>query len=182
MHGKRLCVWQNSQEHNEEGEDDRNMTKGYMKVLEESLNKKTTVLQSLLEATKRQSILADAEEFDMDEFETVMEQKDFLLEQLSELDQGFETVYRGVETELKENKEQYCSEIANIQQLIRKCTDLSVELQALEERNKIKLSAKFSNQQREIRQVKTSSKAASSYYKSMSGGQGMDSIFLDQKK
>lgn len=163
-------------------EDTMSVAKSYMKVLEESLSKKIAVLQSLLEATKRQSILADAEEFDMDGFETVMEQKDSLLEQLTELDQGFETVYRGVERELKDNKEQYRAEITNIQGLIRKCTDLSVELQALEERNKTKLSAKFSNQQREIRQVKTSTKAASSYYKSMSGGQTVDSIFLDQKK
>lgn len=158
------------------------VAKSYMKVLEESLGKKMAVLQSLLEATKRQNILADAEEFNMDEFEVVMEQKESLLEQLTELDQGFETVYRGVERELKDNKELYRSEITNIQGLIRKCTDLSVELQALEERNKTKLSTLFSNQQREIRQVKTSSKAATSYYKSMSGVQGMDSIFLDQKK
>ena len=157
-------------------------TKNYMKVLKESLEKKIVILQSLLEASVRQSVLADAEELNMDEFETVMEQKDSLLEQLTELDQGFETIYRSVETELKENKEQYRSEIADIQQLIRKCTDIRVELQALEERNKTKLSIKFAAQQREIRQVRTSSKAASSYYKLMSGGQKMDSIFLDQKK
>lgn len=159
-----------------------NVTNSYMKVLEESLSKKITVLQSLIEASERQGALAEAEEFDVDAFESIMEQKDVLLEQLTELDQGFEKVYHGVEKELKKQKEQYSSDIVKMQQLIRKCTDLSVELQALEERNKQKLSAKFSMQQREIRQVKTSSKAASSYYKSMSGRQGVDSVFLDQKK
>lgn len=158
------------------------MMKDYMKVLEESLTKKAAVLQSLIEASKRQGLLADDEEFDMDAFEAVMNQKEALLEQLQELDRGFEQVYHGIEAEMKENKEQYRSDIVTIQQLIRTCTDLSVELQALEERNRTKLSVKFSSQQREIRQIKTSTKAASSYYKSMARGQAEDSIFMDQKK
>ncbi|MBQ8147391.1 MAG: flagellar export chaperone FlgN [Lachnospiraceae bacterium] len=154
----------------------------YLKILEESLNKKISVLQALLEATRRQSVLAEEESLDMDAFEGTMEQKDALLSQLTELDEGFENVFHGVEAELKDNKSKYRNEIERIQNSIRKCTDLSVELQALEERNKTKLAARFSVQQREIRQVKTSSKAASSYYKSMAGAQNIDSIFMDQKK
>lgn len=154
----------------------------YLKILEESLDKKISILQALLEASRRQNALADAEQLDMDAFDVTMEQKDALLEQLVELDRGFENVYRGVESELKNGKEKYRNQIERIQQRIRKCTDLSVELQALEERNKTKLATRFTAQQREIRQVKTSSKAASTYYKSMSGVQNIDSIFMDQKK
>lgn len=154
----------------------------YLKILEESLAKKVTILQALLESSLRQSELAEAEDFDFDAFQNTMDQKDALLAQLEELDQGFEQVFLGVQTELNGHKELHREEIHRMQQLIRKCTDLGVELQATEERNKTKLAAVFAAQQREIRQVKTSSKVASTYYKSMSGNKKTDSIFLDQKK
>ena len=154
----------------------------YLKVLEESLSKKLTVLQALLEASNRQGELAEEEAFDLDAFETTMDQKEELLSQLEKLDEGFESVFRKIETEVKENKELYKEEVGMLQQLIRQCTDVSVEIQATEARNKAKLSVKFADQQKELRQIKTSNKVAATYYKSMTNTQNTDSYYMDQKK
>lgn len=157
-------------------------TSSYMKVLEESLLKKSGVLQALLEASHRQETLAEAEDFDMDAFTDTMEQKDALLEQLKELDEGFARTYEGVQQELNTHREQYADEIQRIQELIRRVTALGVELQTLEERNRAKLEIKFSKQQRELRQIKTSNKVATTYYKNMSNAPAYDPYFMDQKK
>lgn len=154
----------------------------YLNMLEESLEKKLTILQALLEACRRQEELAEADTFDLDAFEETMDQKDALLSRMEELDEGFDAVFQKVKTEVKEHQEQYREEVARLQELIRKTTDISVEIQAAEERNKAKLSVRFEQQQREIRQVKTSTKVASTYYKSMAKGHTSDSYFMDQKK
>lgn len=154
----------------------------YLKVLEESLSRKLTVLQALLEASNRQGVLAEEETFDLDAFEGTMDQKEELLSQLEKLDEGFDSVFRKIETEVKENKELYKEEVQTLQQLIRQCTDVSVEIQATEARNKAKLSVKFADQQKELRQVKTSNKVAATYYKSMTNTQNTDSYYMDQKK
>lgn len=157
-------------------------TSSYMSVLEESLKKKSGVLQALLEASHRQEELAEDEEFDMDMFSDTMEQKDALLEQLKELDAGFEQTYAGVEQEMKLHREQYAEAIGRLQELIRKVTELGIELQTLEERNRAKLEVKFSKQQRELRQIKTSNKVATTYYKNMSNASTGTPYFMDQKK
>lgn len=165
-----------------ECEADMDYTSSYMKILEESLQKKQTVLQAVLEACRRQEELAELDEFDLDAFYTIMDQKDALLKQLDELDAGFEKTYEGVRNELNQNRASYAAQILQMQKLIRKVTDLGVEIQALEERNRVKLEMKFAGQKKEMRQVKTSSRVASTYYKAMTNPQNTDSYFMDQKK
>lgn len=154
----------------------------YLKILEESLSKKVTILQALLEESKHQGELADSEDFDLDVFEETLEQKDALLNQLEELDNGFDSVFDQIQAEVKQDAKEYKTEIQSLQQLIRKCTDIGVEIQATEERNKAKLAVKFAGQQRELRQIKTSTQVASTYYKSMSSQHMSDPYFLDEKK
>lgn len=154
----------------------------YVNILKDTLNKKLSVLQALLEATGRQTQIAEAEDFDLDEFETNMNQKDVLLEQLEELDEGFDRVFQQIRRELAENTDIYKDDVLMCQELIRRCTDLGVEIQAAEERNRQRLEVVFSVQQKKLRQVKTNSKTVSSYYKTMNPVQSSDSYFMDQKK
>lgn len=157
-------------------------TLSYMKILEDTLRKKLTVLQALLEACKRQEELAEQEAFDSDAFDITMEQKDALLAQLTKLDEGFEKTYEGVREEMTRNKSQYADQIRQMQALIRQVTDLGVAIRTQEERNRGKLELRFTEQKKEIRQVKTSNKVASTYYKAMANPQNTDSYFMDQKK
>lgn len=157
-------------------------TSSYMTILQETLEKKQAVLQAILEACRRQGKLTEQEEFDPDIFSSIMDQKDALLTQLTQLDEGFEKTYEGIRSELNQNRSQYAEQIRDMQNLIRKVTDLGVEIRALEERNRSKLEVRFADQKKEMRQVKTSNKAASTYYKAMANPQNTDSYFMDQKK
>lgn len=157
-------------------------TSSYMTILQETLGKKQAVLQAILEACRRQGELTEQEEFDPDIFSSIMDQKDALLTQLTQLDEGFEKTYEGIRSELDQNRSRYAEQIRDMQNLIRKVTDLGVEIRALEERNRSKLEVRFADQKKEMRQVKTSNKAASTYYKAMANPQNTDSYFMDQKK
>lgn len=157
-------------------------TSSYMTILQETLEKKQAVLQAILETCRRQGKLTEQEEFDPDIFSSIMDQKDALLTQLTQLDEGFEKTYEGIRSELNQNRSQYAEQIRDMQNLIRKVTDLGVEIRALEERNRSKLEVRFADQKKEMRQVKTSNKAASTYYKAMANPQNTDSYFMDQKK
>lgn len=146
------------------------------------MEKKISILQALLEATRRQEQIAIQEDFVLEAFEENMDQKDVLLGQIDELDEGFESVFTQIRSELTAKKELYKDDIKKIQELIRKCTDLEVEIQALEARNRNRLELIFAREQKELRQVKANSKVVSSYYNSMRPSQNVDSIFMDQKK
>ena len=156
--------------------------KKYLLILAETMEKKISILQALLEATRRQEQIAIQEDFVLEAFEENMDQKDVLLGQIDELDEGFESVFTQIRTELTAKKELYKDDIKKIQELIRKCTDLEVEIQALEARNRNRLELIFAREQKELRQVKANSKVVSSYYNSMRPSQNVDSIFMDQKK
>ena len=69
-------------------------TSNYMDILQRVLQKKQAVLQALLEACRQQQDLVEQDEFDMDAFSAIMEQKDALLVQLEALDEGFERLMR----------------------------------------------------------------------------------------
>ncbi len=140
------------------------------------------MLQALLEATVRQSDYVDGEKFDLDEFQKTVDQKDVLLKQLNELDAGFEQVFQEIRVELKENQPQYQKEIDAMQALIRKCTDIGVQISRIEVQNKDKIAVKFAEQKKALREIKTSSKVASTYYKTMSNMHHVDSYFMDQKE
>ena len=82
-------------------------TSSYMTILQETLEKKQAVLQAILEACRRQGELTEQEEFDPDIFSSIMDQKDALLAQLTQLDEGFEKTYEGIRSELDQNRSQY---------------------------------------------------------------------------
>ena len=153
----------------------------YISILESSLNKKATILQALLEATREQEVLADEEKFDYDAFSVLVDRKDALLEQINEIDDGFDQTFRQVRVEINDKKDQYKDEIARLQKAIRVCTDIGVEIQALEQRNHDRLESIFSVQKKEVRKVKANSKVVSNYYKVGSTTGPSDAIFMDHK-
>ena len=58
-------------------------TETYIKVLIDTLKKKEKVLTSLSECTKQQSQLLEADEFDTEAFNSIIEKKDILLLNIS---------------------------------------------------------------------------------------------------
>ena len=154
----------------------------YIKILRESLERKKEYLDEILSLTKEQEKLAKAEKFDEDAFEQIVDKKDIFINNINEIDKGFDSVYKRVRIEIQENKELYTTELKTIQNLIRLCVDKGLEIEALEERNKTSLESAIARSFKGMNQVKQSKSVANKYYKSMANGMVNDSMLYDRKK
>ena len=155
----------------------------YLNVLIDTLRKKEELLVDLIELTKEQeSILAESL-FSLDSFDSVMNHKDEIINQLNQVENGFEAIYQRVEKKLPAKKDQIKTEILEIQKLIRSVTDKSMVIQALESKNKEKLIMQLAGRRQEIRSIKATNHAADRYYQNMANQhQEGQSYFLDKKK
>lgn len=156
--------------------------KEYIAILQQSLEKKNRILDLIVEKNKEQRILFTDETLPPERLEENIKEKGDLVDQLNQLDDGFEQVYNRVREILNKEKEAYWDEIKKMQELIREITDKSATIQAQEQRNKELAAQKFASVKKEIRKARTSTKAASQYYKSMAKTNVVDSQFLDKKK
>lgn len=155
--------------------------KQYIRILIESLEKKKRILQAIQEENKKQEA-AIRQNSDIEEFDAIVTYKEKLIDELQILDHGFENVYDRIREELISNKALYQTQIAAMQKLIGELTELSVNIQTAEQRNKQLVEGYFTYARGKIRQAKKSVKAASEYYKSMNRTNYMDAALLDQKK
>jgi hypothetical protein len=157
------------------------MIENYLKVLEQSLYKKIDILSCLQEINlKQEQILKD--EGSMEDFDVTIGEKEKLIEELSKLDEGFETLYRHIEEQLSTGRELYKNQIAKLQQLIVKITEKSVTIQTQEARNHKLAQNYFSVGKKNLQKNRTTSKAALDYYKNMSNSQIVQPQFMDKKK
>ena len=154
----------------------------YIRILRESLERKKEYLDEILSLTKEQEELAKAEKFDEDAFEQIVDKKDIFINNINEIDKGFDSVYKRVRVEIQENKELYTDELKTIQNLIRQCVDEGLAIEALEERNKTSLESAIARSFKGMNQVKQSKSVANKYYKSMANGMVNDSMLYDRKK
>lgn len=157
-------------------------TKTYVTILQESLERKERYLLELLELTKEQETIATQKKFDENAFADVMEKKDILIHNVNEIDKGFTSVYERVRTEVIGNQDVYRVELMTMQNLIRSCVDIGMQIEAVEERNRQALTKAFSKSFRGVKQAKQSRKAASQYYQNMANGAVTDSMLYDRKK
>lgn len=148
----------------------------------QSLNKKSAVLDKIMEANEEHAKIAAAKDFDPEAFDVVFDKKDQLIKELEQLDRGFSTVYTRVKEELIGNKDAYKEQIAQMQSLITEITDKSMNIQATEKRNKEALMSRMDMVKREIYQAKNTKKVATSYYKNMNGLNYVEPQFMDRKK
>lgn len=158
------------------------MIDNYLEILEDSLQKKSAVLDEIIEYNRGQEQLLKSEKVSMEDLDANMEQKDGLIQKLTELDEGFETLYARIKEQLSNNKDVYRMEIRCLQELIAQITEKSVSVQAQEARNKKLIEDYFLREKNQIRLGKKASKVAYGYYKSMSNSSAVSSQFMDQKK
>lgn len=154
----------------------------YINILADSLQKKQTALQEILKITKQQEELLKIGDFAEEDFLKLVNQKQRYINKIQELDSGFEAIYNRVKVELEAGKEQYRSQITRIQHLIAQVTDLGVDIEALEKRNKAQMDKVIEQRQEIIRGKRTNNNGVSNYYRNMLSQQYNQSYFLDQKK
>ena len=159
-----------------------NNDSSYIHIMTDSLRKKTEVLDKISEQNKIQMELAKSEEFDYDIFGKTLEEKEKLIQEINHLDSGFQSLYERVKVILESDKAAYTDEIREMQRLISKITDKSMDIMAEEERNKEFILKRKDTTKKEITMARTTNKVASSYYKTMTKLNVLDSQFIDAKK
>ena len=157
-------------------------SKNYITILVDSLNKKIKLLEYILVENKRQQLSVSSEKMDEELFFFFFSKKEDYINQINEIDQGFETVYHHVQEELSVNAGQYKDEISELKELISVITQKSMEVQLSEKRNEQLITKKFSDIRKDIHKSKNVSKVATDYYKAMSKTGVVEPQFLDKKK
>ena len=139
----------------------------YIAIMLQSLKKKEQVLDEIIRLDDRQKDTLMDPECPFDVFDETVEAKSACIDQLNQLDSGFEKLYAQVAEELDQNREDYAKEIRDMQQCIRRVTDNSVKIQAQDARNKQLMKEKFSTVQKQATDVRKNSRAITGYYNSM---------------
>ena len=154
----------------------------YINIMRESLVRKVGYLKQILELTENQTTIIKTADFDEDAFNTAIDSKEVLINNINEIDKGFTAVYDRIRSDVLENKDLYRTELVAIQELIRECVDLGMKIEATEERNRASLEQVFSVGFKGVRKAKQSRQMVNKYYKSMSNGMVNDSMLYDRKK
>lgn len=155
--------------------------KEYIAVLIQSLEKKSELLDKIIAKNKEQKYLFEDEGSDPDRLEENMQEKSGFIDQLNELDEGFQQIYDRIKSALQKDKESYKEEIRIMQGLITEITEKSTTVQAQEQRNRALAEKRFASVKKGIRKARTSNQAASRYYKNMANLNVVESQFLDEK-
>lgn len=153
----------------------------YLDILAATLQKQLEALSEVHELTLEQRRLAEQPVFDERMLEDTMERKDILIGRLNELDEGFASVYDRARGQVSRQKDQYPEEMARLQELVRQCTDLSVEIKVQEERNRTLFARRFAEKHREYSSQRTAASVATRYYQTMRGGQSAEAYFFNKK-
>ena len=159
------------------------MTEQYISMLIQSLQKKKQILAQIETLSMQQKELLRAENLDVQAFDRAFDDKGKLIVQLDLLDQGFDSVFERVQSELasQEAKQAHAAEIQTLQDLIRDITDLSMHIQTTEERNKASVEQYFRKERSQIKQGREGSNAAMNYYLNMKNRQIVPPHFYDNR-
>lgn len=152
----------------------------YITLMTESLQKKIVILTEIARLNGEQSNILAQSPFDIDLFDENVHRKAEQIDRLEILDDGFNALFARVREVIDANRAEYAESIKTIQGLIIKITDLSVEIEAGEKRNKVVADRQFSTLKKEIKEAKRSSQMATKYYRSMSHFEGTPQ-FVDKK-
>lgn len=154
----------------------------YIDILAESLVKKNHILDEIRKLNQEQKQILSDENLTPEMFEKTLDKKAALIDELNQMDEGFQQLYEKVRPEIQEYMEHYADKIRMMQEEIQKITDKTVAIQTEELRNKQLVENKFSSIKKQIREVKSSQKAVNTYYRNMMNRNVMEAQFLDRKK
>lgn len=158
------------------------MNQSGAQILLQSLEKKSLLLDKMIQQNSIQEEILKADDLDMDAFDEAINKQGSYLEELDRLDQGFEAVYDRVRQELIQDKERYRAEIIRMKELIQQITDKIVTLNAGNMRNKVLAENQFKKKRISIGTGASKNKAARNYYNNMNNLNYVSPQFYDSKK
>jgi len=158
------------------------MIDNHLTILEESLEKKEKILDQIREIGLQQADIFRAETPDLEAYDHCVDEKDDLIQELTKLDEGFETLYEQIRTELQQDKERYADQIRRIQEHIRSVTEKSASIQAQEARNKEAVDQYFKTRRAELAGKRHSTRVAHSYTTNFHAAYRENASILDTRK
>ncbi len=157
----------------------------YIQIMIESLTKKSELLDRIIRKNEAQHECITGknfEEIDWDDFNLLVAEKQTAIDRILKMDEGFQSLYDRVKSQLNEDKDKYTDKIKEIQRLIGIITEQGVKITTGEERNRKIIEKIFGNRKKEIKRTRNSLRVANSYAQTMSGDFGMDFSTHDEKK
>jgi flagellar biosynthesis/type III secretory pathway chaperone len=154
----------------------------YMQMLEDSLDKKIDILRQLQVLCEEQTKILQDPNSTPEELDDNMTAKDALITKLDGLDKGFETMFDRIKEEVELHKDSYRDAIKRMQEKITDITARSSHLQVLEKHNKELARQKFSYVRSQIKELRQSERAVSTYYQNMMKVNTAEPQFMDSKK
>lgn len=163
---------------------EKNDNRIYIHMMEDSLKKKRNLLSILYDQTKEQEQLLVVDgDMDVDRFEKLLEEKGNGIEELNRIDDGFDSLYKKVESELLANGDEYQAEIEQMKELIREVTGLGTQIQALEKKNHERFGRYISSEREKLRAANKSQQTVQIYAQNMAGRHKPgNSYFVNEKK
>lgn len=158
------------------------MSEQYVEIMMQSLRNKIKVMDVIIDLDEQQRIALEDPRLTPETFDELVEKKSDMIDQLLNLDSGFEKLFERMVEELEGKKAYYADQIAEMKEMIREITDKSVQIQAQEARNKELMTRKFEAIKSTARNVRKGSEAVTKYYQNMNKTNYVDSQFWDQKK
>lgn len=153
----------------------------YLAIMIESLEKKSAILDDIIEENVRQAdILGRTDRESEDDLQDSVDKKSDMIDRLEELDEGFSRLYEKIEAAINSNTGAYAKEIAGMQELIREITDKTVKIETQESRNKSMASLYFSGALKRVNEKRATRNAADIYRKNMKKIQIVGPQFMDK--
>lgn len=154
----------------------------YLKLLIQSLKKKLLLLNQIIVLNQQQKEMLMDENLDPDTLDVNVREKDELISQVTQLDDGFDEVYAHIADLMKKNHSDYEEELDRMRELIRQIMAKDASIRADEQRNYELAQKKFARVKKQIREVKTSQKMVNRYYQNMMQQRQADIQYMDNKK
>lgn len=154
----------------------------YVYVLMEALNKKKNSLEHIRELTQRQQELLKEQRVDFEQFNVLIDEKKVYLDEIEKLDDGFVVTFEKVREYIASNKIRLSKEIDAMQNSIRNITDLVVEIETMERRNRQSFELAMSRERQSIKQRRQSKQTATKYYQNVMRATSQESFYMDKKK
>ncbi|VDN48554.1 conserved protein of unknown function [Petrocella atlantisensis] len=152
-------------------------------ILVEALEKKKVLLEEILDYSKEQSNLLMKEDFNTTSFNNIMSNKQIRIDKLIQIDEGFESAFDRIKSTLKAQPSLYKEAIEKMKQHITEVSDLGVEIQVTEMRNKQRFDLKSQNIKGDVKNFRNQRTAVSSYHNNYNKQKKADQPhFFDSKK
>ncbi|WP_031556264.1 flagellar export chaperone FlgN [Lachnospira multipara] len=154
----------------------------YLEILKDSLIKKIRILEEIVKIDDEQTTLFSTDKDNEDRIRETFDRKSALIDEINRMDAGFESVFEKVKEQLDNRKDEYKKEIKEMQELIKRITDLSMHIEAQEKRNKSLVNGNLSSMRKELSNAKRSTSLAKQYYSTMNKIANVDPQFMDSKR